>query len=249
MNHKLNVKLRRISGYITKWLVAGPLLVVGLSLNSANGQSIVTDTIPTSKMWAPTMFRFGYDLLGPLYNVVSRSRGGWEVTGEIDLYKFFLIAEYGNEHFDYGDSLYHYRSNGNYLRLGFDINTMSRDKFGSELFFGFRYVKGSFTESLSGSTSVYQWGFAYFNDENPDLESSWIEFTAGMKAKVWKKLYMGYTLRLKLSPKITGEQNIEPYRIPGYGLASETNFWGINYYIAWRFDFRQKYMTPARVHE
>ena len=192
------------------------------------------------------MIRIGYDLIGPLQNGISRSRGGWELVGEVDLNKFFAVVEYGNEHFDYGDSSYHYRSSGNYLRLGFDYNMIPRDLFGSELFFGFRYAASRFDEKLSGETNIYQWGAAYMNDENKQLKGSWIEFTAGMKAQVWKHLYMGYTLRLKVAPGIKGDQNLETYRMPGYGLPARPNFWGINYYAAWKFDFRKKYVRPQK---
>jgi len=217
-----------------------------IATNFSYGQAIVSDSIPNSTLWSPTMFRLGYDLLGPLQNAISRSRGGWELTGEVDLNKFYVIAEYGNEHFDYGDSSYHYRTNGNYLRLGFDINMIPLDEFGSELFFGFRYATGSFDETLSGVTNVPQWGPGYMDSKNSKIKSSWVEFTAGMKVKVWKQLYMGYTLRLKVAPVLKGEQNLETYRIPGYGLYSKTNFWGINYYTMWRFKFRKKYIRPRK---
>ena len=212
----------------------------------SNGQAIISDTVSNSQLWAPTMIRIGYDLIGPLQNAISRARGGWELSGEVDFNKFFVVTEFGNEHFDYGDSSYHYRSDGNYLRLGFDLNMIPRDKYGSVLFFGFRYATSRFDETISGETNVFQWGSAYMNEKNTKVKSTWIEFTAGMKAKVWKQLYMGYTLRLKVSPSINGEQNLETYRIPGYGLQSKPNFWGINYYVSWRFDFRKKYVRPQK---
>ena len=192
------------------------------------------------------MFRISYDLVGPLQNAISRSRGAWEVTGEVDLNNLFVIGAFGNEHFDYGDSSYHYRSDGNYNRIGFDLNMIPRDEYDSELFFGFRYATSRFQESLSGERNIFQWGKGYFNEQNTDMKATWIEFTAGMKAKVWKNLFMGYTLRLKIKMGVQGEQNLETYRIPGYGLAEDNNFWGINYYAAWRFNFAQKYVRPSK---
>lgn len=192
------------------------------------------------------MLRISYDLIGPIQNAVSRSRGGWEVMGEVDFNKFFAVVEFGNEHFDYGDSTYHYRSDGNFWRVGFDYNLIARDEFGSELFFGFRYAQSTFDETLYGYQRLPQFGYGLILDQNEKLNASWIEFTAGMKAKVWKQLYMGYTLRLKVSPSVSGEQRLEPYRIPGYGIYTFNNFWSLNYYVAWRFDFRQKYVRPRK---
>jgi len=57
---------------------------------------------------------------------------------------------------------------------------------------------------------------------------------------------MGYTLRLKTSLRLSGDQELESYRIPGYGLASEASFWGVNYYVSWRFKFREKYTVPVK---
>lgn len=212
-----------------------------------SGQAIESDSVSVGTIWTPTSLRISYDLIGPLQNAISRSRGGWEVTAEVDVNKFYLIGEYGNAHFSYGDTTYHYRSEGNYWRIGFDYNMIPRDEFESELFFGFRYAQSNFDEILYGYQRVPQYGYGLILGRNEGLTATWIEFTAGMKARVWKQLYMGYTLRLKISPGVSGEERIEPYRIPGYGVYSLNNFWGINYYVAWRFKFKEKYIRPRRI--
>jgi len=240
----LIAKLKQTLKYFTsKALLFFFLLPGGFQ---ALGQAIVTDSIPKSQMIAPTMLRIGVDLIGAAHTAINENRDAWEVQAEVDIYRYFITAEFGSEVNQFIREDYDYRSDGTYWRVGADINMIPREPFGSVLFFGLRYANGTFDEDLSGTISDPVWGDILIDSSNENVKARWIEVVAGMKAKVWKNLYMGYILRLKASLKIKNESELQldPYRIPGYGLADQNSFFGINYYIAWQFPFRQKYAVP-----
>lgn len=225
------------------------LLLLWITLMANNNgftQAIITDSIPKYKMIAPTMFMFGFELLGPAYTLISEQRSGWELEAALDVYRYFIVYDYGAEFFDFQKDTYNYSSEGTYWRFGADINMIPRDEYGSLLYFGLRYSESILTEKMTGKVFDKQWGTTYFTSLNGNVNARWIEIVAGMRAKIWKELYMGYTLRLKTSLRLSGDQELESYRIPGYGLASESSFWGVNYYISWRFKFREKYTVPQK---
>jgi len=203
--------------------------------------------IPKSRLFIPTMFMFGLELLGPARSVVSNRRDSWEIEGQIDIYRYFLVYDYGGEIITYDQETYNYRSDGTYWRLGVDINMIPRDEFGSLLYLGFRYAESSYSDEMRGTVFDNQWGYTSFWDVNGHLNARWYEIVLGMRAKVWRELYMGYTLRMKTSLEVSEDpQEFETYWVPGYGVASESPFWGLSYYVAWRFNFGQKYMVPPK---
>jgi hypothetical protein len=212
------------------------------------GQAILTDSVPKLKMFIPTMVRVGGDVLGLARTAIDKNRDPWEVQAEIDIHRYFLAAEFGGEVARYTDDDYKYKSEGTYWRFGADINIIPREAFGSVLYFGLRYGKSTFSEELLGTVNDPVWGDLEIESYNDMAVAEWYEIVTGMKAKVWKNLYMGYALRVKASLKIenSAELEIEPFQIPGYGLGTQDFFFGINYYIAWRFQFQKKYMVPKK---
>ena len=214
----------------------------------ARGQAIVTDSIPKSLMFSPTMIRVGADFIGVARTAISDTRDSWEVQGEVDIYRYFITIEFGSETNHFIQEDYEYKGEGTYWRLGADINLIPREAFGSVLYFGLRYAHSSFNESLTGTVNDAIWGNTAIDVSNEAVKSRWMEVVTGMKAKVWKNMYLGYALRLKFSSKIKNAEDLEldPFQVPGYGRADQNSFWGINYYIAWQFPFKQKYMIARQ---
>jgi len=209
---------------------------------------ILADTIAKPRLFRPTMLLIGVDAVTGLSSIISSQKNGWEMQAEIDLHRYFLVAEYGRENLNISDSTYLYTSSGNYWRFGIDANLIPRDAFGSILYFGLRYGKASFKDSMVGSNFEPFWGDIPIDEFNDNVTARWLEVVTGMKAKVWKNLYLGYILRLKFAKKIIDKEelNLDPFRIPGYGLADQNSFWGVNYYIAWKFTFGEKYILPPK---
>lgn len=232
--------------YSIKILLA--LVVSGSSFSEVMAQVVLSDSIPKTKMVLPTLLRVGTDLLGATRSAIDETRDSWEIQAEVDIYRYFIAIEYGRESYRFANTNYDYENDGSYFRVGADINLIPREAFGSVLYFGLRYARSTFNEELSGVISDPVWDYVVINSTNNGIEARWIEIVTGMKAKIWKNMYLGYALRLKVSPKIKNpsELKLDPYQIPGFGLASQNSFYGVNYYVAWQFPFRQKFMAPRQ---
>ena len=74
---------------------------------------------------------------------------------------------------------------------------------------------------------------------NSDLKAGWGELTTGLRVKMWKFFWMGYTARYKfgLNEKKSGE--FSSYDIPGYGKTENQSTWGFNYQILFRIPIRK----------
>ena len=62
----------------------------------------------------------------------------------------------------------------------------------------------------------------------------------GLKIRVVKQLYLGFTLRYKLFMSTSGAEDLRPYYIPGFGKNIGTSAFGFNYYVSYRLPFRKK---------
>lgn len=217
----------------------------------AKGQVIETDSIPKGKMWIPTHIRIGTDLVSLGRTGFSDFTEMWEMQAEVDLYKFYLVFDYGHQNYRVNQdsttrSQYlKYLSSGYYWRLGLDANVISYDRYGGDFSLGIRFGSTRFEERMGGTKNVDGWGLYDFYYTNPNASANWLELTTGIKAKVWKGLTMGYTLRLKFAANLKGDDEIETYWIPGYGLASRNSNWAISYYVYWTFGWKEKYL-PRR---
>ncbi len=195
--------------------------------------------------YAPSALRVGADPGTFLYMLFSEKRGFFEAEADIDIDKFFLVANYGLSSFRLDESTYRYENTGSYLRFGADFNLMYDDPNNNITFIGLRYASASFSDKLDYSTqAVIQketgWPNTVETMSNDRLRAGWFEMDAGLKIRVVKQLYLGFTVRYKLFLKVTGQERMRPYFVPGFGKNIGTSAFGFNYYVSYRLPFRNK---------
>jgi len=162
------------------------------------------------------------------------------LNADVDLGKLYFALDYGSwgrkyDIYDHGNSTDGtYENKGTYWRAGVDLNLLKKDPDRNMFFFGFRYGHATFDESAT----LISW--------TPILEpfrrillikvvlASWGEITTGLRVKVWKEFWMGYTARMKFSPGVKGSTDMQTYDIPGFGVNGNAFYWGFNYQIFWR---------------
>jgi hypothetical protein len=174
------------------------------------------------KDFTPTGIRVGTDLIDLGKTFSGKSFQGWEINGDIDFANYYLVADVGSWYKDVKLNNGEYTNGGYYYRLGIDINLLGKDPDKNMFFFGFRYGRSQFHDSLSyqtGSSSVFS--PATYHVGNGRVSGGWGELTSGLRVKVWKGLWMGYTARMKFAPGTNGSHNtLSPYDMPGYGIVS-----------------------------
>lgn len=195
--------------------------------------------------WAPSAIRLGADPGTLYYMIFSEERGFFEAEADIDINQFFLVANYGISNYKLDKETFFYSNKGSYLRFGADFNFMNKDPNNNIGFFGFRYATSSFEDQLEYDTkqiieSEIGWPNTREKASNGSVKANWFELVTGMKIRVVKQLYMGFTARYKLFMDFEGATETRPYYIPGFGKNVKTSGFGFNYYVSYRLPFRKK---------
>ncbi len=195
--------------------------------------------------YVPTAIRLGADPGTLGYMIFSEKRGFFEAEVDIDIDRFFIVADYGLSNYQLDEDTYTYTNEGSYLRLGADINFMNKDRHLNNAIFGLRYSTSSFNDRLDYDTrAVIQedtgWPSSIETVTNDNAKASWYEMVTGLKIRIVKQLYMGFTARFKFLLRVKETENLRPYYIPGYGKNVNTSAFGFNYYISYRLPFRKK---------
>ena len=199
-----------------------------------------------SSKWAPSAIRLGGDPGTFYYMIFSEERGFFEAEADIDINQFFLVANYGISNYRLDKPTFLYTNKGSYMRFGADFNFMNKDPNNNVGFFGFRYAISSFEDQLDFDTQqiiesdIGGWPNTRETKSNSNVRANWIELVTGMKIRVVKQLYMGFTVRYKLFMDFDGATQTVPYYIPGFGKNVKTSGFGFNYYISYRLPFRKK---------
>lgn len=189
------------------------------------------------KDFFPTGIRVGTDLLGIILSSTDESFKGTEVSIDVDFYRYFLTIELGSGQRNFDTDNENYNNKGTYWRAGVDINFLKTDPEKNMLFIGVRYASGTFSENLTIRADD-NWGNGPRFLSNTDTQANWVELTGGLRVKMWKYVWLGYTARYKFGLSMTGLSNLEPYDVPGYGRTDKNTTWGFNYYVFVRIPFR-----------
>lgn len=176
------------------------------------------------------------DLLGLTKTLVQQDLSLIEFNGEIDTKKYIFALDLGA--FSHTlDSMprYNYSITGTYFRVGVDVNLIHKDPDGNVVSFGIRYGRSRFNDDLKYSFEDPVYGnFSDLQASNTGASAGWMELNFGMRARVWKVLWMGYQARFKFGLN-TKSTDLHPYEVPGYGptetVTDKNTYWGFNYYI------------------
>lgn len=199
------------------------------------------------KDFRPSGFRVGTDLIDIGKTVATNTFTGWELNGDIDFANYYLAMDVGTWGkdilIDNGD----YKNSGTYYRVGIDVNFLGKDPDRNMFFIGFRAGHSSFSESVNyTSTPKHFFSPLTTNSSNPNASGNWGELTTGLRVKIWKGLWLGYTARMKFAPTVHGSPNFVTYDMPGYGVVQNSPWWGFNYQVFWRFGWREVKVLPEK---
>lgn len=219
------------------------LIILTLTDGSAQQQdSVVTDTVRNK--YLPTGVRIGTDAITLFKSGIQDNFNGWEVNGEVDFNRYFLALEYGKWGRNLNSDSASYVNDGRYWRAGIDVNFLKKDPDRNVFFIGGRYGRSIFSERMSLTTYDPFWG-GYTNlFQNMNINAWWLELTAGLRVKMWKFLWLGYTGRFKFGLQTDTPAEILPHDVPGFGRTDKETTWGFNYYLMLRIPIRN---APAPV--
>lgn len=224
------------------------LLCLAASAQQTAGDTATVGGFPPPKPqtdFRPTGVRFATDLIQGIRGIRSANFDGWEFNADVDFARYYFTVDYGK--WARRDSLRNgfYENDGTYWRVGVDVNFLKKDPDRNMFFIGLRYASSSFFDAATYTFTDETFGEFESTFVNANARASWVEITTGLRVKIWKQFWMGYTARIKLFPSVRNVGNLQPYDIPGYGRASANNWWGFNYQILFRIPVRKQPAPPA----
>lgn len=191
------------------------------------------------KHFIPTGLRIGTDVIALIKSNTDESYSGWEVNADVDLYRYFLTLDVGSWSRNFQTNDDQYSNDGNYFRIGADMNFLPKDPNRNALIFGARYARSVFSENYVVHVDDPVWGEADEIYTNTDVPARWFELTGGLRVKIWKILWLGYTARYKFGLQTGDTPTMLPHDIPGYGRTDKNSTWGFNYQVLIRLPLRK----------
>lgn len=212
-------------------------LAIGCFAQPKDTTAIPVDTV--KNRFVPTGIRIGTDVIALVKSNVRDNFSGWEVNADIDFNRYYLNFDYGSWGRSFvSDSGATYQNDGRYWRIGVDVNFLLKDVDRNMFFIGLRYGKSTFAEQMTVISNDVIWGELTDQYNNPAVRSRWLELTSGIRVKMYKFIWMGYTARFKFGLKSQGQNEMLSHDVPGYGRTDKETSWGFNYQIFARIPFR-----------
>jgi hypothetical protein len=198
--------------------------------------------------------RLGVDLYKLTRALYVKDYKGIEFVGDYRLTKkYFLAAELGNENKTTDDTRLNFTTKGSYLKAGFDYNAYENWlDMENVISIGLRYSFSTFNQELN-SYKIYN-ANPYFGEvpaiasgeKFNGLTASWIEVVAGVKAKVFDNVFMGFSLRLNRLVSNKKPGNFDNLYIPGFNRTYDGDFGvGFNYTVSYFIPLYNKKVTAV----
>ena len=210
----------------------------------------VVDTLKKREK-KPYTIRFGLDLSKPFMTQLDKGYFGLELVGDIRLFsEFYGAIELGNEKKTQQSEQINYTTTGNYIKLGFDYNLFKNWKgMNNAIYLGLR-IGNSFHKQKVNEYEPYQinhyWPAEIIKKgpeirEQDALSARWVEVVTGIKVKMIKNIYMGFSLRLNRLMSDIRPDNFDNLYIPGFNKKTDENVWGAG------FNYTITYAIPVKL--
>jgi hypothetical protein len=232
------------------------LVLLSLIGNAQEKNTTKKDSIPPKK--ERYGLRLGVDLFKLSRSFYEKDYRGLELVGDYRLTRrHYLAAEIGNENKTVDEDQLNFTTKGTYLKVGFDYNTYENWlNMENIISIGLRYGVSSFSQTLN-SYQVYNPN-PYFGEEPIEIDgiqydgltAQWIEVVAGVKAKVFNNVFVGFSFRLNrlLSQKIP--DNFDNLYIPGFNRTYNGDFGvGFNYTVSYFIPLYKATVKPKEKKE
>lgn len=180
--------------------------------------------------------RLGYDISRLALYIVEPERTAFELSADFEIKQnFYLTAEGGMQKYRLTETLYNYNSDGYYTRIGMDYNILkNRAKNQYEMVFGgFRYGYSKLNHTADNIIiGTNYWGNGDITElDNTTINAHWIEALAGVRAELFKNVFIGWSFRWRIMLYQSRVAVMKPIYIPGYGKGEKKSVIGFNYYI------------------
>jgi hypothetical protein len=216
------------------------LLLLSTLAFSQKSDSVRADSV-IRPSFIPTGIRVGTDLISLFKTQFQDDFSAWELNADVDFHRYYLAIDYGGGSRTFRSNFGNYSNDGTYWRVGVDVNFLLKDPDRNMFFFGARYGKANFSQDLTViATNEFTKEPMYLAYDDASVNAHWFELTTGLRVKIWKMIWLGYTARFKFGLSVDETEHIIPSDIPGYGGTYKDSAWGFNYQIFIRIPVRKQ---------
>ncbi|HMI05998.1 MAG TPA: DUF6048 family protein [Flavobacterium sp.] len=216
------------------------LFLVLCSFGIQAQEAKVPDTIPVKTNRYG--LRVGIDLFKLSRSFYEKDYKGLEVVADYRLTKkYFIAGELGNENKTVDDDQLNFTTKGTYFKVGFDYNAYENWlDMENMVYIGLRYGVSTFSQTLNNYT-IYNRDH-YFGEQPAvisgekfsGLSAQWAEFIAGVNAKIFNNIYVGFSVSLKKLVSNKKPQTFDNLYIPGFHRTYDGDFGvGLNYTVSY----------------
>lgn len=193
--------------------------------------------VPAQKFDGIYQWRVGIDLMRIGFNFSNPQRQGFDLQADYrdrNVHYWAAEAGFGKGKIDYGHLSYN--ATNAYLRIGVDqamLKPERRTDF-DIVFIGARYGAAFGQRSEATYTFDSPFGGEYTGTQPAQSYFvHWGEVLFGMKLEVWKRCFMGWTVRGKFLFNGGIFKEITPDYIAGYGSADKPTTFDVNLYLSY----------------
>lgn len=146
--------------------------------------------------------------------------------------RFFPVIEVGYGTTDTTDETtqIHYKSSAPYYRAGLNYNFLyKKERLHDYRIYAigrYGYTKAKYDVTTPPATDPVWGGTSSIELKDVEATCSWFELGAGIEAKIWKNISMGWSLRYKSLIKDGKGEKSQIWYIPGYGENKSGSFGG-----------------------
>jgi Domain of unknown function (DUF6048) len=193
--------------------------------------------------------RFGADLYKPFQSLIEKNYKGFELVGDYRISKnYYLSAEIGAENKTTNDTRLNFTTSGSYIKVGFDYNCYDNWlDMENMVYIGLRYGASTFSQELN-SYKIYNRSAYFaelpsqnFGEKFNGLSGQWVEFVAGIKAKIINNIFVGFNVRINNLISNKKPETFDNLYIPGFNRTYDGDFGvGFNYSVSYLLPIYKK---------
>lgn len=228
-----------------KFTLISFLVILSLSASGQDSLYVEPEAIleveDSTSVQMPTLsslaFLFDY---GKLAGLGLNTESKYELGVQLELKnKWVVIGEFGIGILT-PENVYvntNYESKGSYYRLGLGYKIDMNQK--NNAFLSVRYGASKFEDkglvkiqSASGLYNEYQDPF-----DRKGLSANWFEVVLSTETRLWKSLYAGMHIRLRMMNDYDEFAPIDVYSVPGYGRTIDKSIPALNLYVKYALEW------------
>lgn len=202
-----------------------------LAADRVRGIQYAEDEKPLTARDLPVFcgFSVSADLAGLFMTQVAQY-GQYEAAVRLNFKEtYFPVFELGIGSTDHTDETteQHYRAHSPYYRVGCDYNFLKDKRGRNRLYGGLRYGYSAYQFDLDAPaiTDPVWGGSVPYHFESVSSHAHWLELVGGLETRIWKFVYVGWSVRYRHMLKQKSVSIGRPWYVPGYGKNKNGN-WG-----------------------